>query len=68
VRRRRVRLIRRRVVGGATAIFMASTGWILVELVSGHDPALAHQTSTHSATTSASVASSSPTAVTTRAS
>jgi hypothetical protein len=56
-RRQRVRLIRRRVVGLATGLFLATTGGILVQLVSGHDPALA------TGQTTASQASTSGTAV-----
>jgi hypothetical protein len=62
IRRRRVRLIRRRVVGATTAIFMASTGAIFLQLVSGHDPALARsQTTAHTSTSSVAVATGSPT-------
>lgn len=54
-------MIRRRVIGGATAIFLAATGGIFVQLVSGHDPALARgsQTTTHASTSTVSVASGS---------
>jgi hypothetical protein len=41
-RRRRVRSIRRRVAGLAAGTFLAATGGIVVQLVTGHDPALAH--------------------------
>jgi hypothetical protein len=61
-RRLRVRIIRRRVLGAATAIFLASTGGIFVQLVSGHDPALArgsHTTTTQASISGASVASGS---------
>jgi hypothetical protein len=40
-RKRRIRVIRRRVVGLATALFLASSGGIFVQLVTGNDPALA---------------------------
>lgn len=40
-RRARVRAIRRRVVGGATVLFVALWMLIAVTLISGHDPALA---------------------------
>ena len=50
----RVRMIRRRIIGGALALFVASWLLITIVLVSGHDPALAKRSS---ATT---VASSSP--------
>jgi hypothetical protein len=60
-RRRRVRLIRRRVVGAATAMFIASTGGILVQLAAGHDPALAstQTTKAHAPNASTSVAAAS---------
>jgi hypothetical protein len=40
-RKHRIRAIRRRVVALATAMFLASSGGILVQLVTGNDPALA---------------------------
>jgi hypothetical protein len=40
-RRRRVGRIRRRVAAGAVSLFIASTAGVTVQLVSGHDPALA---------------------------
>lgn len=40
-RRRRVARIRRRVIGGASGLFVAATAAIVVQLVTGHDPALA---------------------------
>jgi hypothetical protein len=49
-RRRRAQLIRGRVVAGAVALFVAVFGGITAQLASGHDPALAKQ-STTSATT-----------------
>jgi len=39
-RKHRIRAIRRRVVALATAIFLASSGGILIQLVTGNDPAL----------------------------
>jgi hypothetical protein len=39
-RKRRISLIRRRVVGVATALFLACSTGIFIQLVSGHDPAL----------------------------
>ncbi len=60
-RRARVRMIRRRVVAGAVALFVAT--WLLITLllITGHDPALARQTaaSTSGTKTSASSANSS---------
>jgi cytoskeletal protein RodZ len=50
----RARMIRRRIIGGAMALFVASWLLITVVLVSGHDPALAKKSS------AATVASSSP--------
>jgi hypothetical protein len=43
--RARVHRVRRRVIGGATALFAATTGGILFQLASGHDPALARSSS-----------------------
>jgi hypothetical protein len=55
-RRRRIRQIRTRVVAIATSLFLASSGGILLQLVTGNDPALAkaaaksaHSTKTSSA-------------------
>ena len=57
----RARKIRRRVISGAVALFVA--GWLMITLVlvSGHDPALAKKTS--NASTATTVAST-PTATT----
>ena len=54
----RARKIRRRVISGAVALFVA--GWLMITLVlvSGHDPALAKKTST------ATTVASTPTATT----
>ncbi|MGH2858217.1 MAG: hypothetical protein ACRDMJ_12120 [Solirubrobacteraceae bacterium] len=41
-RRRRTALLRRRVLGLTVAGFVAVWGVLFVQLVSGHDPALAH--------------------------
>jgi hypothetical protein len=64
----RARMIRRRIVGGALALFVASWILITVVLVSGHDPALAKKSSagtvassTGSTTTTTSSATSTPT-------
>jgi cytoskeletal protein RodZ len=54
VRLARARTIRRRIIGGAVALFVATWLLITIVLVSGHDPALAK----HSSATT--VASSSP--------
>ena len=40
-RKRRIRAIRCRVVALATAMFLATSGGVLVQLVTGNDPALA---------------------------
>lgn len=45
----RVRTIRRRVVGGAVALFVAMWMLIAVTLISGHDPALAKRSVSSSA-------------------
>ena len=50
----RARMIRRRIIGGAVALFVAAWLLITIVLVSGHDPALAKQSS------ASTVASSSP--------
>jgi hypothetical protein len=41
-RRQRVRVIRRRVAGMSLATVLAASGAVLAQLVTGHDPALAH--------------------------
>ena len=51
----RARMIRRRIIAGALALFVASWLLITIVLVSGHDPALAKRSS------ASTVASSSPT-------
>jgi hypothetical protein len=56
----RVRMIRRRVVGGAATVFVAAWLLIAVVLVSGHDPALARKTASTSAVTGTSSASTTP--------
>jgi uncharacterized membrane protein YgcG len=56
-RARRIRMIRRRVIAGALALFVATWVFITLQLVTGHDPALAK-----SSTTSAVTPSSSPSA------
>ena len=56
----RVRMIRRRIIGGALALFVASWLLITIVLVSGHDPALAkHSSATTVASSSPSSSSSS---------
>jgi hypothetical protein len=45
-RRERVNRIRRRVAGSAAGLFLISTGAIVVQMVTGHDPALARAGST----------------------
>ena len=45
-RRARTRTIRRRVATGAVALFLATWALIAVELVNGHDPALASRNAT----------------------
>lgn len=58
----RARTIRRRVISGAVALFVAAWLMITLVLVSGHDPALARKASTaSSATTVASTPSTTTT-------
>lgn len=57
-RRRRVSHIRRRMVGVATATFLATAGGIAIQLVSGHDPALAHSSASKVASAGGSGSSS----------
>lgn len=57
----RARKIRRRVISGAVALFVAAWLMITLVLVSGHDPALASKTSTGS---SATAVASTPTTTT----
>lgn len=54
----RARMIRRRVVGGAVALFVATWLLIAVVLVSGHDPALAAHSTTTSSTASTAASTS----------
>src|SRR5450755_2131402 len=56
-RKHRIRAIRRRVVALATAMFLASSGGILVQLVTGNDPALAKAAAAKAAAKAAKVAS-----------
>ena len=51
-RLRRASMIRRRIVSGAVALFVAAWLLIAVVLVSGHDPALAKRSSASTVTTS----------------
>jgi len=51
-RLRRASMIRRRIVSGAVALFVAAWLLIAVVLVSGHDPALAKRSSASSVTSS----------------
>jgi hypothetical protein len=44
-RRRHVRRIRTRVAGASLATFLAATGAVLLQLATGHDPALARSAS-----------------------
>ena len=57
-RRLRVRTIRRRVAGLSLATFLAASGAVLVQLVTGHDPALAHHHQTTGVTVTRSSGSS----------
>lgn len=58
-RRARVRRIRARVIGGSVALFLAVWMLITVVLVTGHDPALARNSVTQSATPAAATTTSS---------
>ena len=53
MRHRRVRRIRGRVIGYSVALFMVVWAVIAVVLVSGHDPALAHKSTSSTAATGA---------------
>ena len=57
-RRARVARIRRRVIGGASGLFLLSTGAIVVQLVTGHDPALASAAAAKAAASRAVTSSS----------
>lgn len=50
-RRLRARSLRRRIIAGALAVFVAAWLMIMVALVSGHDPALASKQSAGTSTT-----------------
>lgn len=52
----RVRMIRRRVMGGAVALFVAVWTLLAVTLISGHDPALAKRSATSSSSGSGTTA------------
>ena len=71
-RRARVRMMRRRIVAGTLALFMAVWLLIAVTLVTGHDPALAKRSATSvsaagsGAASGSSSASVSPSSLTTR--
>jgi uncharacterized membrane protein YgcG len=58
-RHARIRMIRRRVIAGVVALFIATWLLITVMLVSGHDPALARQAASAATTSSVSTSSSS---------
>lgn len=57
----RTRMIRRRIISGAVALFVASWLLITIVLVSGHDPALAKQSSASTAASSSSPATTTST-------
>ena len=56
-RRRRVSVIRRRVIAIATAMFLATSGGIFVQLVTGNDPALVEAATVKAAKAEANAAS-----------
>ena len=55
----RARMIRRRIIAGSVALFVAAWLLITVVLVSGHDPALAKQSAASTVTSSSPSTSSS---------
>lgn len=57
----RTRMIRRRIISGAVALFVASWLLITIVLVSGHDPALAKQSSASTVASSSSPATTTST-------
>ena len=57
-RLRRASMIRRRIIGGAVALFVASWLLITIVLVSGHDPALAKRSSASTVASSSTPATS----------
>ncbi|MFZ0043973.1 MAG: hypothetical protein WAK93_21870 [Solirubrobacteraceae bacterium] len=57
-RRLRVRMIRRRIAGLATATFLATSAGIAIQLVTGNDPALASKAKTSGSSGSSSVSPS----------
>ena len=57
----RTRMIRRRIITGAVALFVASWLLITIVLVSGHDPALAKQSSASTVASSSSPATTTST-------
>lgn len=61
----RARKVRRRIISGAVALFVAAWLMITIVLVSGHDPALASKTSTGSSTTTVASTPSTDTTTTT---
>jgi len=54
----RARTIRRRIIGGAVALFVATWLLITIVLVSGHDPALAKRSSATTVASSSTPATS----------
>src|SRR5438067_840752 len=50
--RRRISVLRRRIIAIAVAIFLATTGGILIQLVTGNDPALVSSAARKAAATS----------------
>ena len=60
-RARHIRTIRRRVIAGALALFVATWVFITLQLVTGHDPALAKSSGTSAVTAASSPSTSSST-------
>src|SRR5450755_1574315 len=67
-RARHIRTIRRRVLAGALALFVATWVFITLQLVTGHDPALAKSATTSAVTATSSTSGVSSTALTTSSS
>ncbi len=59
-RSQRVRMIRRRVIAGALALFVAVWLFITLMLVTGHDPALAKQTASTATTAAKTTSTTTP--------
>ncbi len=63
-RAQRARLLRRRIVAGAVALFVATWLLITITLASGHDPVLSRKTTTIAADTTTTAADTTTTSTT----